>query len=351
VSKPLLRVVRNEAQASAQIFLYGIVGDYWYSDSPVTARNLQRQLALLSDVPVIHLHLNGPGGDVHEGLLMCNIIRASKKEIHTWNDGICASMMSALLESVDAERRHAAKASLTMIHNASTMAWGNSKDLREAADMLDKHDDVLADIYADAVGLTLDEIKTKWFDGSDHWLTSSEGAAEGLFSVEDYEIADIPEDATNQPLDKIAAFYNSNSNPKPPQINNETMFGSKKFNALSALAKVAAGDITPEQVKAVNDEIEAENIPGVTLVLDSVLQAVSDKADTVDALTAAAAIKDQKIKDLEKKISDQKVLLDAPAEEFTPAVTDQVDSTGKKIEVVDSFETSYDREVAKAFGK
>jgi ATP-dependent Clp protease protease subunit len=286
MKNPFLRVVKTEAKASAQIFLYGIVGDYWYSDSPVTARNLQRQLALLSDVPVIHLRLNGPGGDVHEGLLICNIIKASKKEIHTWNDGICASMMATILESVPEGRRHAAKASLTMIHSASTIAWGNTQDMKDTADMLDKHDDVLAEIFSDATGLTLDHVKAKWFDGKDHWLTAKEGEAEGLFSIEDYDIADIQDDATEMPLDKIAAFYTTSTPPKNPQINNETMFGLDKFKSISAMAKKAVNEITPEMVKNVNDELVTEKIEGVTLVLDSTLQEVTDKAGKVDALEA-----------------------------------------------------------------
>ncbi|RQO65089.1 hypothetical protein DBR40_24775 [Pedobacter sp. KBW01] len=351
MSKPVLRVVRNEAKASAQIFLYGIVGEYWYTDSPVTARNLQRQLSLLSDVPVIHLHLNGPGGDVHEGLLMCNIIKASKKEIHTWNDGICASMMAVILESVPEGRRHAAKASLTMLHSASTIAWGNAQDMRDTADMLDKHDDVLAEILSDATGLTLDQVKSKWFDGKDYWLTAKEGEAEGLFTIEDYDISEIPDDAVNQPLDQIAAFYSSPKNHnKNPQINNETMFGKDKFKSLSALAKLAVNDVTPELVAAVNDELESEKIPGVTLVLDSELQTVSDKAEKADQLEADAKIKDQKIKDLEKTVKDQKALLDDPAEEIEGVVTDKKDSTGEK-PVVNAFETSFDRELKARLGK
>jgi len=350
VSKPTLKVVRNEAQTSAQIFLYGIVGDYWYSDSPVTALNLQRQLALLSDFPIIHIHLNSPGGDVHEGLLMCNIIKASKKEIHTWNDGICASMAVPILCSAPKGRRHAAKASLTMAHMASTCAWGNAIDMRDVADMLDKHDDVIADIVADGIGITRDAMKAKWWDGKDHWMTAQEAEAEGFFNIEDYDIADIPANAKEQPLDKIAAFYNSNSNSKPTQINNETMFGStKKFTALTAMAKLAVTDITPEMVKAANDEIVADKIDGVTLVLDSELEAVSDKADKVDALEAAAKVTAQTIADLQKKVKD---LGAAPAEEPEKPVTEVTDSTGKKLEnVTNAYETSVDREIAKLRGK
>lgn len=52
------------------------------------------------------------------------------------------------------------------------------------------------------------------------------------------------------------------------------MFGFNKFSKLSALAKVAAASITADQVKAVNEEIVAEGIEGVTLCLDSDLEKI-----------------------------------------------------------------------------
>lgn len=347
--RPTLRVVRNEAQQSAQIFLYGIVGDYWdwENESPVTARNLQRRLSELSDIPVIHIHLSGPGGDVHEGLLICNIIRASKKEIHTWNDGICASMMEIIHASVPIARRHAAKASLTMIHKASTFAWGNSDDLRDTADMLDKHDDVLIEILSDAISTSAEKVKSMWFDGKDHWFTAQEGEAAGLFSVEDYEIQAIPENPTKQPLNQIAAFFKKPSN----NTNNTDMgFFSDKFKTISALAKVAAADRTPEHFQAVKDELEAEGIDGVTIVPDKDLAETIATSEKVPGLETQVTDLGIKVANLEKTISDQKILLGKPAEETTLPITDKTDSTGTPPKVDDQFETSFDRELKKARG-
>jgi hypothetical protein len=89
----------------------------------------------------------------------------------------------------------------------------------------------------------------------------------------------------------------------------------------------------------------------VTLVLDSVLQEVSDKANQVDALEVEKTNLNTEITSLKKTVAEQKVLLDDPAEEIKNVVTDEIDSTGKKSVVVDEFETSYDREARKAFGK
>lgn len=56
------------------------------------------------------------------------------------------------------------------------------------------------------------------------------------------------------------------------------MFG-RKFTGLSALAGVAAASITAAQVAAVNEQISAENINGVTLALDTDLATASTAVD------------------------------------------------------------------------
>jgi ATP-dependent Clp protease protease subunit len=355
-----LFIVRNEASSEANILLYGVIGDYWYSDNPVTARALQRQLTLLSDFKRINLHLNGPGGDVHEGLLILNTILADKGDrIHVYNDGVCCSMMAVLLLSVPAERRHAAKASLTMIHQASTYAWGNSDELREAADMLDKHDDVLAGVFADGLGLTINQVKAKWFDGKDHWFTATEGAAEGLFTVEDYEISEIPENPRDQSLERIAAFYAKPVNNKSQsKITNSDTMGllSNKFKSISALAKVAAADRTAAHFEAVKAELEAEGLTGVTLVPEDELQEKVDAADKVPGLEKQVndlgvekTTLTQKVSDLQKIVDEQKKELGKPAEEIKNPVTDKIDSVGITTPVED-YTTSVDIEARKYWG-
>lgn len=333
MSKPQFKVIKNEAGKSAEIYLYGIIGDYWYSDNPLTARGFLKQLSLLSDYTRIDIHLNGPGGDIHEGLAICNAIKASKKDIHTYNDGLCASMFAIILASAKDGNRHGAKGSLTMAHDASTGCWGNAFDMREAADMLDKHNIVLSEFLADATGLSVEAVVAKWMDGKDHWMTAKEAAAEKLLTIEDYEAQPLPENIQEQPMDKIAAFYSGKIPQQTTQLtNNQNMLFGDKFKSLSALAKVAAADVTADQVKAVNEEIEKEKIPGVTLVLDTAYQLVLDKADKVDDLEKQISEKDQKILDLEKTVKDQKAKIDAPAEEIENVVTDKTDSTGKKPE-------------------
>lgn len=367
MSKPIFNVVKNEAANEASIFLYGIIGDYWYSDNPVTARALQRQLTYLSDYKRINVHLNGPGGDVHEGLLIVNTIRADKGDrIHLYNDGICASMMAVILACVPKERRHAAKASLTMIHTASTYAWGNAEDMRDTADMLDKHDDVLAGIIADGLGITLDQVKAKWFDGKDHWLSAADGEAEGLFTVEDYDISDIPDNATNQALDKIAAFYikpvANTSQSKITNSDNMKISFLTNFKSISDLGKLPTAERTDAHFEAVNAELAAEGITDAVLVSASSLKEtvtasekvpgletkVTDLGTQVTNLTTEKDALTQEVTALKATVAAQAKELGKPAEELKNPVTDKIDSTGTP-PVVDAFETSFDREARLRF--
>jgi len=359
MSKPHLKVVKNEAAKSADIFIYGIIGDYYDSRSPITARNFLEQLASLSEFQTINVRINSPGGDTGEGFAICNAILASKKDIHTWNDGIAASMAATILCAAKDGKRHAAKGSMTMIHSASTISWGNKIDMQEAAEMLGRFDDVLAEIIADAAGLTVEETVAKWMDGKDHWLTGKEAAEAGLVTLEEYDSEEMPENVSNMKIDRVAAFYTSQS-----KITNTDTMGllSNKFKTISALAKVAAADRTAEHFKAVNDELEAEGITGTTLVSDTDLQEtitaaekvpgletqVTNLGTQVNNLTTEKTSLTQKVTDLEATVAAQAKELGTPAEEIKTPVTDKADSTGTT-PVVDAFETSFDREARLRF--
>ncbi len=364
MKKPALRVVTNAAGTSADIFLYGIIGDYW-TDDPLTARSFMRELsALEGKVSRVDVHINSPGGEVWEGLAICNAIKASKMDIHTWNDGLAASMGSAILCSAKKENRHAAKGSVTMIHNASTYAWGNSKEMKAVADFLNTHDDVLAGIYADATGRTKEEIKAEYFDFIDHWLTAEEAEAAGLVKVEDYDSDKLPDNLKNLSMQKVAALYRGEQDEPSASLvtkiiaevkdflkpKNEQM---SKFLKLVSLAAVAAEAITADQMKSVNDEIQAEGIKGITAVLDTelaTLRADAEKAKGIDG-------KDEEIKNLKAEVEKEKLAnaelqkkVDAPADDAGTPAAQKDDKTpeGKKDE--EDYSTSVDAEAKKYWG-
>lgn len=343
MNKPSLRVVSDQANLITEIHIYGVIGDYWWTDDPVSARKFLEKLNL-ADTPEIHVYINSPGGDVHEGLAICNAIKASKKIIKTYNDGICASMAAVILAAAPEGRRFAAKSSLTMLHSASTYAWGNAQDLRETADSLEKHDNVLAEIIADAMSSTVEDIQSTYFDGTDHWLTAKEIEALGMVEVLDYTIGEIPENPTDKQLHQIAAFYN----PKKPKTQNTDMsLFSKQFKGVAALAKIAVADVTDEQLEAANNSLKEEGIEGYEIVKTTDVENTIQEAEKVPDL-------EKKIKDLEDdSVSDKKKIKDLeakvaefnnkPADEGNSPVTTKTDDVpGKNENEQNEFRTSVD---------
>jgi len=94
----------------------------------------------------VHIRINSPGGDVFAANAMVQSMREYKDEIIAHVDGIAASAASVIATA--APKVIMAPGSLLMIHNAWTIAIGDSNDLMETAALLEKVDGMLADGYA-----------------------------------------------------------------------------------------------------------------------------------------------------------------------------------------------------------
>lgn len=171
--------IQNKTEKSVDILIYGVIGDSWFEES-VTARKFFADFkALEKEYERINIRINSPGGSVWDGLSIFNTIRNSEAETHTYNDGLCASMGAAILMA--GKTVHAADNSLMMIHSPSTGAWGNAKDFKQVMEALDKvQEGLIACFTSRNTAKTADEIKTAYFDYSDHWLTADEAIGENF---------------------------------------------------------------------------------------------------------------------------------------------------------------------------
>ncbi|MGN8055658.1 S49 family peptidase [Pedobacter sp. 22163] len=115
-------------------------------------------------------------------------------------------------------------------------------------------------------------------------------------------------------------------------INMINVFG--KFSKLSALAGKAAGSITSADVEGINEQIAAANVPDVTLVLDSELQALQDKAAKSDGSVSAAdhKIATEKITQLEADLKAAKTAKEAAEKKAADLAEEPADvpTGGKK---------------------
>jgi ATP-dependent protease ClpP protease subunit len=162
--------IENVTNGEAEVLIYDEIG-YW----GVTAKDFVNELNAL-DVETIKLRINSPGGDVFAGVAILNAIRNHKATIHVVVDGLAASAASFIAMGGDTVTM--ARNSMMMIHEASSFAWGNAKDLRARADLLEKISADIASVYAGKASGTDDEWRAAMV--AETWYSADEAVEAGL---------------------------------------------------------------------------------------------------------------------------------------------------------------------------
>jgi len=149
-------VVLAPDRSSATVYLYDVIDPYadefW---GGISAHQLVPQLAQLSDVPLIHVRINSPGGDVFDARSMATTLRQLPGRTVAHIDGMAASAVTTIAASCNTVE--IAPGAMMMIHKAGCGMWGNSDDLRQMAELLDMIDVCISGDYvrrAKAAGKT-----------------------------------------------------------------------------------------------------------------------------------------------------------------------------------------------------
>lgn len=255
-----LKVVTNKQNDEAEMFLFGYIGqDFWWdeelNEESITDLAFVKALRdLEKDYKRINIRINSPGGSVLHGDPIVSAIRESKSEIHTYVSGIAASMAADIWLSGDV--RHMSLNSKLMIHATSSIEFGTAKQMRQAAERLDKFDDAAIAVFAAATGMDETEIRERFYDYEDHWLTAKDVLELGLIdAIEDYEVATTvqePEKMSYQELLRQAVLEAKREHgPKP-----EKQAKTKKIEAQKE-ATQETEETEPEK-PILEDEIEPE---------------------------------------------------------------------------------------------
>ncbi|CAG2126903.1 ATP-dependent Clp protease proteolytic subunit [Cupriavidus yeoncheonensis] len=144
-------VARTNGQA-AQISVFDEIGAWG-----VSAKMFIADLKALGDVKKIAMDINSPGGSVFDALAMYNALRASGAEITVKVLGVAASAASLLAMAGD--KIIMPENAFMMVHNPINGVYGNSEDMRDMADVLDKIGASLVSTYVARTGRTEEEVK------------------------------------------------------------------------------------------------------------------------------------------------------------------------------------------------
>jgi ATP-dependent protease ClpP protease subunit len=128
----------------AEIWIYEEIGEDFWTGGGITAKSFQKEL---SDIKAgqIDLHINSPGGLVFDGIAIYNLLKNHPANVTTYIDGLAASIASVI--ALAGNKVIMAENALFMIHKAAGMVVGNSDDMRDFADKLDKVNGSIATTY------------------------------------------------------------------------------------------------------------------------------------------------------------------------------------------------------------
>lgn len=306
-----------------ELLLYGDVGDMWGDGSGFSARDVIEALAIHGDADLT-VRINSGGGFVKDGVSIYNSLKAHKGKVTTTNDGIAASAASVIF--LAGEERIAKTGSLLMIHDPSSVTWGNAKDHEATAKVLNKIGDQIARLYAEATGESeasmreamlaetwMDELEAETFG----FATKTENVAATAATRFDYTAyAKAPENlrAAQRALPEAKAVVSPAAPPAPA--------GAKP----AATAALPAPVITPEpqDMKNASAILALCSAASLTLAQGSdILAKANDSVETaqslVDGIVAARNAKPDQSREILARCTAAKLSLEATNEIVTKA--------------------------------
>ncbi|HOU54626.1 MAG TPA: ATP-dependent Clp protease proteolytic subunit [Myxococcota bacterium] len=151
--------------------------------SPTSAQRLmERLLVLEAEDPAapITLLLNSPGGEVHSGFGVYDLIRFIGSPVRVVCVGLTASIATVILAAVPRERRFALPNARLLIHQPlfTGEVFGPASDLEITAHEILKTKDRVNRLLAEATGQPLDRIERD--TERDFWLSAQEALDYGL---------------------------------------------------------------------------------------------------------------------------------------------------------------------------
>jgi ATP-dependent protease ClpP protease subunit len=158
----------------AEILIYGDIGGGWF-DEGITGESISKEIAAI-DAETIHVRLNSGGGLVFEGLAIYNALARHDAKIIMHVDSIAASITSVIMMAGD--EIHIAEGAQVMIHKPWSGTWGDATAMRKEADILDKLEKGIIDIYAARTGADRADLES-WV-ASETWFTGQEAVDAGF---------------------------------------------------------------------------------------------------------------------------------------------------------------------------
>lgn len=207
--------------------------DWWTGEtipSDTSANTIKQQLDAAGNAQQINVYINSYGGEVKEGLGIYNLLKRNTAYKTAYIDGFACSIASVIPMACD--KVIMGTNTLMMIHHASMGVFGNSEDLRKAANDIDVIDSASCSSYLEKAGDKLNQETLTQLLDAQTWLNAEQCLQYGLCD----EIAgkEDPTITSAKQRYKQAVKEQIMQKKKPPTIPEE--FQKQKTNAEKLMA-------------------------------------------------------------------------------------------------------------------
>lgn len=266
--------------------------DSLYGPSAVAAQMSIGDVVCKADdaLESVEVEINSPGGSVFEGQRIYNALRGiSARGVHvtTTVNGLAASMGSVIMQSGDT--RQMTHGSRIMIHEASTIAWGDARTMRKNADLLEGISAEIAGIYAERTGGEVKAIRNLMH--AETWMTADEAKANGFVDtvIKDGKAkAEFDSDGKGN-MSILAKLFPGNDQVAQLEA---SLAETETLRTDLEAAQARVGELTA--LSEVNAQLQAD-LADVQAKLADADKLANENAETITKLTAAAEVTDEKV--------------------------------------------------------
>lgn len=184
----------NLGTDEASVFIYNDIGYFG-----TTADDFVKQLNTIT-APKLNVHINSEGGEVFDGIAIHTALSMHSAHVTTHVDGIAASAASFIAMAGDTIKM--ARNATMMVHDASTLMWGNEADMISCAKLLGKLSDNIADMYSEQAGGSVESWRNVMREET--WFTGQEAKAAGL--VDEIEGEEDDDPSVNPPSNLLSSI-------------------------------------------------------------------------------------------------------------------------------------------------
>lgn len=230
-----------------ELLLYSEIANTSVWGDETTPAQIDAELKALGDIEQLNVRINSPGGSVFAGQAIHAIIKRHPAKVKcAYIDGLAASISSVIPLSCD--KIIMSKGGTYMIHKPFGGVCGTADEMRSRADVLDKIETTLIEMYAEKTKLdaeTIAEMLKK-----ETWMTAKEALELGFIDEIENEMliaASMNEDilmygntsikVDSENIEKIKNTINTHrtEEPKPLEpVVDKLQDQNKEFNKLKA---------------------------------------------------------------------------------------------------------------------